>query len=202
MSVAENAGLDDSLEHSTVTLESTATSVHSSSTRSIYSCDKLTLLAKLSQKAPYYVPILKWLPVYTASEAMCDFQAGLRVTALIVPQGIAFAQVNSPIYPSLLPHAMIYDLLSFFALSCPLHSLLSSPSDVYVFSLCLTHSERAMLIFMPCTKSACGVAAGLWLVQRLCTGSSVSSHGGLSPSDIGSEPGLRAADGGSPSPRV
>ena len=40
------------------------------------------------QKAPYYIPIIQWLPKYDTSWILADVLAGLAISAVIIPQGI------------------------------------------------------------------------------------------------------------------
>ena len=47
---------------------------------------------KIKKRIPYYIPILSWLPSYNIKRDLAnDFVASLGVTAMLVPQSLAYA---------------------------------------------------------------------------------------------------------------
>ncbi len=47
----------------------------------------------IKQRAPYYIPIFKWLPQYNFTYLKHDVIAGLTVGAMVVPQGLAYSSL-------------------------------------------------------------------------------------------------------------
>jgi MFS superfamily sulfate permease-like transporter len=51
-----------------------------------------SVFKKVKTRIPYYIPILSWLPKYNVKEDLVkDIVAGLGVSAMLIPQSLAYA---------------------------------------------------------------------------------------------------------------
>src|SRR3990172_9021886 len=50
-------------------------------------------VAKPADGVPRYFPVLSWLPKYNHAWLRPDFLAGLTVLALLIPEGMAYAEI-------------------------------------------------------------------------------------------------------------
>eukprot|EP00053_Salpingoeca_punica_P016240 m.152168 g.152168 ORF g.152168 m.152168 type:complete len:739 (-) comp16914_c0_seq1:263-2479(-) len=49
------------------------------------------LVHKIRLRAPYYMPVLRWLPQYNLEKLRSDFVAAITVATMIIPQGLSYA---------------------------------------------------------------------------------------------------------------